>query len=98
MAQTDAALTELRDAVAAQGTVVEGIKTYIAGLASQLEANADDPDEIRAIAATVRSQSETLASAMIENTGSSEEDPTTEPNPDTQVPATDANGNPVTNG
>lgn len=79
MAQTDAALTELRDAVAAQTTVVESVKTFIAGLASQLEANADDPDEIRSIAATVRNQTETLSGAMVENTPQQPPAPPAEP-------------------
>lgn len=68
MAQTDVALTEARDEVAQLGTVVEGVVTLLDRLSTMLEENADDPDEIRAIAASVRSQRESLAAAVVEHT------------------------------
>lgn len=88
MAQTDVALTEARDEAAQLTTVVESAVALFDRITDMLDANADDPDEIRAISATIKSQRESLARAVAENTPASEEpnptpepEPTPEPNP-----------------
>jgi hypothetical protein len=83
MAQTDVALTELRDEVAQNTSVIEGAVALFERLSTMLDANADDPDEIRTIAASLRNQRETLASAIVEHTPAEEPtpNPTPEPNP-----------------
>ena len=65
---TDVALTALREEVSQQTTVIQSAVTLIGGLAAQIEAAADDPDEIHAIAATLRAQTQTLAQAVEEHT------------------------------
>jgi hypothetical protein len=64
MAASDIALTELRDEVAALGNTVTSAIAFIDGLADQLTEVADDPDEIRSVVASLRSQRETLAQAI----------------------------------
>jgi hypothetical protein len=83
MAQTDVALTELRDEVAQNTSVIEGAVALFERLSTMLDANADDPDEIRTIAASLRNQRETRASAIVEHTPAEEPtpNPTPEPNP-----------------
>jgi septal ring factor EnvC (AmiA/AmiB activator) len=78
MAASDIALTELRDEVAALGTTVESAIAFIDGLTAQLTEVADDPDEVRAVIASLRNQRETLAQAIA----------TTPENPNPDVPPT----------
>lgn len=80
MAQTDVALTELRDEVEQTRGTVASVVAFIDGLTAQLAEAADDPDEIRAITATLRSQRETLAGAIAANPNPGE-NPLPEPNP-----------------
>jgi hypothetical protein len=79
MAQTDVALTEARDEAAQLTTVVASAVALFDRLADLFEGAADDPDEIRAIVATVRSQRESLAQAVAQHTPAEGEEPPVEP-------------------
>lgn len=63
-------IQELRDQVAAQRTVIDSAVTLLKGLHSQLDSAiaANDPAAIQAVADDLKTQTTTLASAVIENT------------------------------
>lgn len=61
-------LDDLKAAVAAQTDVVASAVTAFQGLADKIEQSADDPDEVRDLAATVRQNSQALAAAIPQNT------------------------------
>ena len=61
-------LTELTAAVAANSDAVASAIVLLNDLADKLEAVADDPAEIAALADQIRSDSAALAAAVVENT------------------------------
>lgn len=66
MAQSD--IDALRNEVAESRTIMQSAKTLIEGLAERLGAAADDPAEIRAIAAELSDSTDELAEAVAANT------------------------------
>jgi chromosome segregation ATPase len=74
-AETQAAIDEMKVEVARNTTVVDSAKALIASLLSQIEAAADDPEEIRAIVESVRANTDSLAEAIPANTPPVEEPP-----------------------
>jgi uncharacterized coiled-coil protein SlyX len=65
---TDQAIAALTTKVAEQGTVIESAVTLITGLAAQLQAAKDDPQQIQAIIDQVEAQRSALAAAVLANT------------------------------
>jgi len=65
---TDQAIAVLVEKVTAQGTVIESTIALLAGLSSQLQAAADDPQQIQEIIDQVAAQSDALAAAVAANT------------------------------
>lgn len=65
-------IDELRKAVEANTSATQSAATMLDTLADKLEAAADDPEEIRQLAASVRSNSQALADAVTRNTPSEE--------------------------
>lgn len=61
-------LDDLRAAVQGQTDVVASAVTAFQGLADKVEEAADDPDEVRDLAATIRQNSQALAAAIPANT------------------------------
>ena len=61
-------LTQLKAAVDAEGTVVQGAVTLIEGLAAKIAALPPDQASIDALAAEVKGQSDALAAAVAANT------------------------------
>lgn len=73
----DEELEAMRAAVAQNTTVTQGVVTLITGLADQLEAAADDPDEVRSITAQLRENTTALSAALVMGTAAQRtEDPT----------------------
>lgn len=65
---TDVAIEEMRVQVARDKEVKTSAATLLRKLKGMLEAGADDPATIREIAASLGSESDALASAVVENT------------------------------
>ena len=74
--------TELHDEVAANGDAVDSAVTLLNDLSARIADAADDPDEIRAIAAELSGNSTRLAEAVAANTPAGPEAPTDEPTPE----------------
>ena len=68
MAQAD--IDKLRATVAKNTSVTQGAAALVRGLAQQLRDNADDPDEINALADQLSADADALAAAVAENTSS----------------------------
>lgn len=63
-AEFEAALGELADQVQRNGEVIASAVTLINGIVAQLEAAADDPQQVRDLAAALQAQTEQLAAAV----------------------------------
>jgi hypothetical protein len=74
--------TELHDEIAANGDAVDSAVTLLENLSAQLTDAADDPAEIRSIAAELSSNSTRLAEAVTANTPAAPEAPVNEPAPE----------------
>lgn len=68
MADTNQAISELQAEVEANRDATSAVSTVITTLVDQLEANADDPEQIRALAAEVRASTETLTESALKGT------------------------------
>lgn len=75
-------IDKLREDVRANTSATQAAATLLDQLAGRLEQAADDPDEIRAIAASVRANSQSLGDAVTRNTPA--EEPTEPPAPPTE--------------
>lgn len=75
-------IDKLREDVQANTSATQAAATLLDQLAGRLEQAADDPDEIRAIAASVRANSQALGDAVTRNTPAQE--PTEPPTPPTE--------------
>jgi chromosome segregation ATPase len=60
-------LSALRDEVAANTSATNSVVQLVNGLADQLEAAKDNPEEVAALAAEIRANTDTLVSAINEN-------------------------------
>lgn len=66
--ETQTAIDELAAQVEATETVEASAKTLIEGFAAQLAGAADDPAQVRAIAARMKASADALAAAVAANT------------------------------
>lgn len=67
-AETQAAIDDMRAAVEANTSVTQSAVTLIQQMAQQIEDAADDPEEIRALAQSMRDNSAALSAAIPANT------------------------------
>lgn len=61
-------LGDLKDAVAAESTVVDSAVTLLGTLADKIAATAGDADAANALAAEVRAKTQSLSDAVVANT------------------------------
>jgi hypothetical protein len=80
-------LTRLRDEVARDNEVNASAATLILRLAAEVEANKNDPEALQAFVDQLRSQNDTLAKSVAENTPHDPEPPTPPTEPPAQPPA-----------
>lgn len=89
-------LADLQTAVDSQTDVVTGAALLLDQLASRLDAAADDPEQVRALAAEVRGNTSALAEAVARNTPADTGTGETPAPTEGETPeAVDADGNPV---
>jgi hypothetical protein len=87
--ETQDAIDELRVQVQRNTSVTQGVQTLIGNLASQIEQAADDPEEVRSLAAELRTSTDALAQAVQANTPTSTqpEQPSGQPTPTEPAPS-----------
>lgn len=61
-------LGDLKDAVAAEGTVIDSAVTLLTTLADKIEATAGDAEAATSLAAEVRAKTQVLSDAVVANT------------------------------